>query len=160
VPADLQASLGHVAFEAALYEGRALSLEEAVAYAERGRAKRNRARSGWESLTPSERRVVSLVDQHLTNAQIAERVFISVPTVKSHQHRAFAKLEDESKRHHGHEQDEEGKDDKQDDPGIGGTNRSLPPAAELAKAPVGAVLPPRARQGCTRRCQVVGTARR
>jgi hypothetical protein len=30
----------------------------------------------------------------------------------------------------------------------------------LAKAPVGAVLPPRARQGCTRRCQVVGTARR
>jgi DNA-binding CsgD family transcriptional regulator len=109
VPADLQASLGHVAFEAALYEGRALSLEEAVAYAERGRAKRNRARSGWESLTPSERRVVSLVDQHLTNAHIAERLFISVPTVKSHLHRAFAKLEHESKRHHGHEQDEEEK---------------------------------------------------
>jgi hypothetical protein len=30
----------------------------------------------------------------------------------------------------------------------------------LAKAPVGAVLPLWARQGCTRRCQVVGTARR
>jgi DNA-binding CsgD family transcriptional regulator len=92
VPADLQASLGHVAFEAALYEGRALSLEEAVAYAERGRAKRNRARSGWESLTRSEQRVVSLVGQHLTNAQIAEQLFISVPTVKSHLNRAFAKL--------------------------------------------------------------------
>jgi DNA-binding CsgD family transcriptional regulator len=160
VPADLQASFGHVAFEAALYEGRALGLEEAVAYGERGRAKRNRACSGWESLTPSERRVVSLVDQHLTNAQIAARLFISVPTLNSHLHRAFAKLEHESKRNHGHEQDEEGKGDKQDDRGSGGTNRSPPPAAELAKAPVGAVLSPRVRQGCTRRCQVVGTARR
>jgi predicted ATPase/DNA-binding CsgD family transcriptional regulator len=92
VLADLQAALGHVAFGAALYEGRALSLEEAVAYAERGRGKHNRARSGWESLTPSEQRVVSLVGQHLTNAQIAERLFISVPTVKSHLNRAFAKL--------------------------------------------------------------------
>jgi DNA-binding CsgD family transcriptional regulator len=92
VLADLQAALGHVAFEAALHEGRALSLEEAVAYAERGRGKHNRARSGWESLTPSEQRVVALVGQHLTNAQIAERLFISVPTVKSHLNRAFAKL--------------------------------------------------------------------
>ena len=89
---DLQAALGHVAFAAALSEGRALSLEEAVGYAERGRGKHNRARSGWESLTPSEQRVVSLVGQHLTNAQIAVRLFISVPTVKSHLNRAFAKL--------------------------------------------------------------------
>jgi DNA-binding CsgD family transcriptional regulator len=92
VLADLQATLGQVAFEAALYEGRALSLEEAVAYARRGRGKQTRGRSGWESLTPSEHRVVSLVGQHLTNAEIAERLFISVPTVKSHLNRAFAKL--------------------------------------------------------------------
>jgi DNA-binding CsgD family transcriptional regulator len=90
--ADLQAALGHVAFEAALSEGGALSLEEAVAYARRGRGSHSRARSGWESLTPSEQQVASLVGQHLTNAQIAERLFISVPTVKSHLNRAFAKL--------------------------------------------------------------------
>jgi DNA-binding CsgD family transcriptional regulator len=70
----------------------ALSLEEAVSYARRSRGQHNRSRSGWESLTPSEHRVVSLVGQHLTNAQIAERLFISVPTVKSHLNRAFAKL--------------------------------------------------------------------
>ena len=58
-------------------EGGALSLEQAVAYACRGRASHTRGRSGWESLTPSEQRVVSLVGQHLTNAQIAERLFIS-----------------------------------------------------------------------------------
>lgn len=92
VLADLQATLGHAAFEAALSEGGALSLEEAVAYARRGRGKHNRARSGWDSLTPSEQQVASLVGQHLTNAQIAERLFISVPTVKSHLNRAFAKL--------------------------------------------------------------------
>jgi DNA-binding CsgD family transcriptional regulator len=90
--ADLQAALGHVAFEAALSEGGALSLEEAVAYARRGRGSHSRARSGWESLTPSEQQVASLVGQHLTNAQIAERLFISIPTVKSHLNRAFAKL--------------------------------------------------------------------
>ena len=92
VLADLQATLGHAAFEAALSEGGALSLEEAVAYARRGRGTHSRARSGWDSLTPSEQQVASLVGQHLTNAQIAERLFISVPTVKSHLNRAFAKL--------------------------------------------------------------------
>ena len=92
VLADLQSALGDDAFGRAVSEGRALSLEEAVAYARRGRGRRKRARSGWESLTASEQQVVSLVGQHLTNAQIAERLFISVPTVKSHLNRAFAKL--------------------------------------------------------------------
>jgi predicted ATPase/DNA-binding CsgD family transcriptional regulator len=89
---DLRTALAHDAFERAVSEGRALSLEEAVAYACRGRGSHTRGRSGWESLTPSERRVVSLVGQHLTNAQIAARLFISVPTVKSHLNSVFAKL--------------------------------------------------------------------
>jgi DNA-binding CsgD family transcriptional regulator len=74
-------------------EGRALSLEEAVAYAQRGRGSHKLARSGWESLTASEQQVASLVGQHLTNAEIAQRLFISVPTVKSHLNRVFAKLD-------------------------------------------------------------------
>lgn len=85
-------TLGTTLFGYAVSEGRALSLEEAVAYARRGRGNYNRARSGWDSLTASEQQVASLVGQHLTNAQIAERLFISVPTVKSHLNRAFAKL--------------------------------------------------------------------
>ncbi len=89
---DLQTALGDDAFGRAMSEGRALSLEEAVAYAQRGRGSHNRARSGWESLTASEQQVASLVGRHLTNAEIAERLFISVPTVKSHLNRVFAKL--------------------------------------------------------------------
>jgi DNA-binding CsgD family transcriptional regulator len=92
VLAKLETALGHDAFGRAVSEGRALSLEEAVAYGCRGRGNHTHGRSGWESLTPSEQRVVSLVGQHLTNTQIAERLFISVPTVKSHLNRAFAKL--------------------------------------------------------------------
>jgi len=92
VLADLQAALGHDAFGRVVSEGRELSLEEAAAYACRGRGSHTRDRSGWESLTPSEQRVVSLVGQHLTNAQIAARLFISVPTVKSHLNSVFAKL--------------------------------------------------------------------
>jgi predicted ATPase/DNA-binding CsgD family transcriptional regulator len=88
---DLRTALAHD-FERAVSEGTALSLEEAVAYACRGRGRHTRGRSGWESLTPSEQRVVSLVGQHLTNAQIAGRLFISVPTVKSHLNSVFAKL--------------------------------------------------------------------
>jgi DNA-binding CsgD family transcriptional regulator len=89
---DMQRALGEEPFERSMSEGRALSLEEAVAYARRGRGSRRRARSGWESLTASERRVVSLVGQHLTNAEIADRLFISIPTVKSHLYSVFAKL--------------------------------------------------------------------
>lgn len=79
-------------FERAVCEGRALTLEEAVAYARRGRGGNARARSGWESLTGSEQTVVALVGEHLTNAEIAVRLLISVQTVKSHLNRAFAKL--------------------------------------------------------------------
>jgi DNA-binding CsgD family transcriptional regulator len=68
-------------------------LEAAVAYARRGRGRRSRTLSGWESLTPSERRVVDLVGQHLSNAEIAERLFVSKTTVKSHLTHVFDKLQ-------------------------------------------------------------------
>ena len=92
VLAETEAALGKELFDQALSEGRGLDLEGAVAYARRGRGRRSRAVSGWGSLTPSERRVAYLVGQHLSNAEIAERLFVSTTTVKSHLNRVFAKL--------------------------------------------------------------------
>ncbi len=79
-------------FDQARHEGRGQSLEQAVGYALRGRGRRGRAVVGWESLTPSERRVACLVGDHLSNAEIAERLFVSPSTVKSHLNRVFVKL--------------------------------------------------------------------
>ncbi len=92
VVAWLEAGLGQEVFGQAFTEGRALTLEEAVAYANRGRGRHSRATSGWESLTPAERRVAGLVAQHLTNAEIADKLFVSTSTVKSHLTHIFDKL--------------------------------------------------------------------
>jgi DNA-binding CsgD family transcriptional regulator len=89
---ESEAALGQELFERAVSGGRGVDLEHAVAYARRGRGRRSRAVSGWESLTPSERRVANLVGQHLSNAEIAECLFVSTTTVKSHLNRIFAKL--------------------------------------------------------------------
>ena len=73
-------------------EGEQLSVEEAIAYASRGRGRRKRPATGWPSLTPAEVDVVRLVARHLSNPEIAERLFISRATVKTHLIHAFAKL--------------------------------------------------------------------
>jgi DNA-binding CsgD family transcriptional regulator len=88
----IRAAVGQEACEQARSEGRAVSLEEAVAYARRARGRHSRSVSGWDSLTPTEVRVVSLVARHLTNAEIADQLFVSTLTVKSHLTRVFAKL--------------------------------------------------------------------
>ena len=88
----IESGLGQNVFDRALSEGRALSLEQAAAYAYRGRGSHTRAVAGWESLTPAERRVVSLVAEGLTNAEIAGQLFVSTGTVKSHLTRVFDKL--------------------------------------------------------------------
>lgn len=49
--------------------------------------------SGWAALTPSEERVVRLVAEGLTNADIAERLSVSRRTVESHLYRSYPKLE-------------------------------------------------------------------
>ncbi len=89
----MQTAMGRVAFEEATAEGSTLELADTVAYARRGMGPHSRARSGWDSLTAWEQRVVYLVGEHLTNAEIARRLFISVPTVKSHLSRVFAELD-------------------------------------------------------------------
>jgi DNA-binding CsgD family transcriptional regulator len=73
-------------------EGLELSLENAIGWARRARGERKRPETGWESLTPTELRVVELVAEGLTNPQIGERMFISRGTVKVHLSHIFAKL--------------------------------------------------------------------
>jgi predicted ATPase/DNA-binding CsgD family transcriptional regulator len=73
-------------------EGAAMSLEEAAAYARRGRGERKRPSFGWSSLTPTELQVVELVSDGLSNPEIAEKLFVSLATVKSHLSHVFSKL--------------------------------------------------------------------
>jgi DNA-binding CsgD family transcriptional regulator len=53
---------------------------------------RQRPQIGWESLTPTERTVVELVAEGLTNPQIGERLYVSRRTVQTHLAHVFAKL--------------------------------------------------------------------
>jgi predicted ATPase/DNA-binding CsgD family transcriptional regulator len=79
-------------FDALWAEGSALSLDEAVSYATRARGARDRPSTGWGSLTPTEREVVSLVVDGLSNPEIASRLFVSRATVKTHLSHVYAKL--------------------------------------------------------------------
>jgi DNA-binding CsgD family transcriptional regulator len=73
-------------------EGAALSTDEVIAYAVRGHAGRKRPASGWTSLTPTERDVVRLVAEGLTNRDVGARLFISPRTVQTHLTHIYAKL--------------------------------------------------------------------
>jgi predicted ATPase/DNA-binding CsgD family transcriptional regulator len=84
--------LGQVEFDAAWAEGAALSTDESIAYAQRGRGERKRPASGWGSLTPTELNVVRLAAEGLGNKDIAERLFISPRTVQTHLTHVYAKL--------------------------------------------------------------------
>ncbi|MEU9387673.1 helix-turn-helix transcriptional regulator, partial [Streptomyces sp. NPDC048279] len=47
---------------------------------------------GWEDLTESERKLVPLVVEGLTNRAVADRLYVSVHTVNTHMKHIFAKL--------------------------------------------------------------------
>jgi DNA-binding CsgD family transcriptional regulator len=51
-----------------------------------------RAKTGWDSLTDAELRVVNLIAQGVTNRSVAAQLHLSLHTVKNHVHNAFAKL--------------------------------------------------------------------
>ena len=69
-----------------------VSVDDAVTAALRARGARLRPATGWPSLTPTEREVVALVAEGLTNPDVAERLFMSRSTVKTHLNHVFAKL--------------------------------------------------------------------
>jgi predicted ATPase/class 3 adenylate cyclase/DNA-binding CsgD family transcriptional regulator len=79
-------------FDAVTQQGAAMTLEDVVAYVRRARGERGRPSQGWGSLTPTERAVVDLVTEGLTNPQIAERLFVSRGTVRTHLSHVFRKL--------------------------------------------------------------------
>ena len=88
----LRNSLGDKDFDSAWAGGAALSVEEAITYAQRSRGQRKRPTSGWASLTPTERDVVRLVGEGLGNNDIATRLFVSRRTVKTHLTHVYTKL--------------------------------------------------------------------
>ncbi|MEB4211733.1 LuxR C-terminal-related transcriptional regulator [Mycobacterium sp. 94-17] len=90
--AALRNTMGEPHFDAAWAEGAALSTEEAIAYAQRGRGQRKRPASGWASLTPTERQVVQLVSEGLGNKDVATRLFVSPRTVQTHLTHVYTKL--------------------------------------------------------------------
>ncbi|MGV0786020.1 AAA family ATPase [Mycolicibacterium sp. XJ2] len=53
----------------------------------------SRARTGWDSLTESELKVVQLIAEGATNRSVAQQLHLSPHTVKTHLRNAFAKLD-------------------------------------------------------------------
>jgi len=90
--AALRDAMGQTDFDSAWAEGAAMSTEEAIAYAQRGRGERKRPASGWASLTPTERDVVRLVSEGLGNKDIATRLFVSPRAVQTHLTHVYTKL--------------------------------------------------------------------
>ncbi len=79
-------------FDACWADGAALSTEEAIGYAQRGRGERKRPSSGWASLTPTELDVTRLAGEGLGNKEIGARLFISPRTVQTHLTHVYTKL--------------------------------------------------------------------
>ena len=90
--AALREAMGDNAFEEAWAAGAALSADEAIAYAQRGRGERKRPSTGWAALTPAEINVVRLVSEGLPNKDVAARLFVSTRTVQAHLSNVYNKL--------------------------------------------------------------------
>jgi predicted ATPase/class 3 adenylate cyclase/DNA-binding CsgD family transcriptional regulator len=73
--------------------GRAMSLDEAVKFAARGRGQRRRPAVGWESLTPTEEQVLDLVKTGMSNPEIGTQLLMSPATVKTHLTNIYRKVD-------------------------------------------------------------------
>ena len=72
--ADIRNMVGDKEFDTTWAEGSALSTEEAISYAQRGRGERKRPASGWAALTPTEHDAIRLVGEGLSNKGIGARL--------------------------------------------------------------------------------------
>lgn len=91
--AKLRNELAPNEFDAACAEGDALGIDEAIIFATRPRGQRQRADTGWPSLTPAELDVVRLVCEGLGNKDVAARLFVSPRTVQAHLSHIYTKLD-------------------------------------------------------------------
>jgi DNA-binding CsgD family transcriptional regulator/tetratricopeptide (TPR) repeat protein len=74
------------------YASNTKSLLRTLGVTKGARGKRARATHGWESLTETERKIVRLVTERLSNPQIADRLVVSVRTVETHVSHCLTKL--------------------------------------------------------------------
>jgi non-specific serine/threonine protein kinase len=91
----LQASHGALSRDAAIAAwatGHAMSLDDAVAYAQGSSAPMTAPTPELDPLTPRERQVAALIAQGLSNRQIAEHLVITERTVASHVEHILDKL--------------------------------------------------------------------
>jgi DNA-binding CsgD family transcriptional regulator len=70
-----------------------MTLDQAVAYVMRTHGRRGRPTIGWASLTPTELDVARLVAEGATNPAIAQKLTMTVNTVKTHLAHIFTKLD-------------------------------------------------------------------
>ena len=67
-------------------------MQDALEWARRTHGARGRPAGGRASLTATEAKVAELAAEGLTNRQIADRMFVSAETVKTHLSHVYAKL--------------------------------------------------------------------
>lgn len=89
----LESRIGAEKLKTAQRSAAQADFEEVIGLISRMRGKRARPLTGWASLTPTEKRVVKLAIEGLTNPQIAERMFIARGTVKVHLSHIYEKLD-------------------------------------------------------------------
>ncbi|MFZ0715106.1 response regulator transcription factor, partial [Mycobacterium sp.] len=76
----------------AITDARRVGRELRLLGVQRRIVRRPRPKTGWDSLTNSELKVVSLIAQGDSNRSVATQLHLSLYTVKNHVHNVFSKL--------------------------------------------------------------------
>jgi DNA-binding CsgD family transcriptional regulator len=89
---QLNAAFDTYVHHEALADARRVARELRRLGVERRIVSQPRAKTGWDSLTDAELKVVNLIAAGVTNRDVAAQLHLSLHTVKNHVHNAFAKL--------------------------------------------------------------------